>query len=789
VTPSASAAARLLAILLVAAGAWADEDGGPVRENRLAGERSPYLRQHRTNPVDWYPWGEEAFARARAEGRPVFLSVGYAACHWCHVMEHESFEDPATAEALNAAFVCVKVDREERPDVDALYMAAVHLISGRGGWPMTVLLTPEKEPFWAGTYLRPQQVRQLAAAVGAEWRSRPERLRAQAARVTEALADLADGVSGRLPAFEGTDTDLLRVLDGALAASFDAERGGYGGRPKFPPHGELLYLLDQGGRRGGEEGLRQARRTLTAMADGGIHDQVGGGFHRYSTDAEWLLPHFEKMLYDNALLAQAYAGLFAVTQERRHADVARGILAWVRRDLARPGGGYASSLDADTEGEEGLTYTWTPAELAQVLGREEGAFAAAAWGVTPAGNFADEATGRRTGRSVLHRPAPLGADGEARLERLRGPLLAARGRRPQPGLDDKVITAWNGLLLSAFARVAQDLGDPEAREDGRRLAAFLLERCRREDGTLLRFPRGSGPEIAGFAEDHVHLAQGLLDLAEATGEARWGEAAGEVADRLLRGFEDPDHGGFFTTSGSHEALLTRRKETMDSPIPSDNGVAARVLLRLATRTGEARWREAADRTLSAWRPLLAEARSATFVTALYRALADRLALDASGGTAGPPPDATAEKDPVRVDAWLERDVVRLGGRVAVTLRLRLAAGWHVNGPSLPEGSTLIPTRLSTAPGAPAVLATVDWPAPVPGEGPDAVAQYAGEVWARARLEVPDGVPRGPRRVVLVLRAQPCNAVSCLAPVDLEVPLSVRYADADGPPRPVPHAGR
>jgi uncharacterized protein YyaL (SSP411 family) len=323
-------------------------------ENRLATERSPYLRQHRNNPVDWYPWGPEALERAKTEDRPIFLSVGYAACHWCHVMEHESFEDEATAKLLNEAFVCVKVDREERPDIDALYMRAVQLMTGRGGWPMTVILTPTGDPFFAGTYLPRDHLQQLTRRVTELWDSKREDLVNQAAMVADRVRDLSDGQD--LPLFEGTDAGLLRILDTAMAAAFDAKLGGYGGAPKFPPHTELLYLLDrieQGAAAEDDETLgtrAQLRRTLEAMAAGGIHDHVGGGFHRYSTDAFWFLPHFEKMLYDNALLAPAYARFYALTGEAAFADVAHRILAWAERELARPDGGYASSLDADTDG-------------------------------------------------------------------------------------------------------------------------------------------------------------------------------------------------------------------------------------------------------------------------------------------------------------------------------------------------------------------------------------------------------------------------------------------------------
>jgi len=731
-----------------------------VQQNHLAGARSPYLRQHASNPVDWYPWGEEALALARREDKPIFLSVGYAACHWCHVMEHESFEDEATAALLNEAFVCIKVDREERPDIDALYMQAVHLTSGRGGWPMTVLLTPEGEPFWAGTYLQRTQVQDLAKKVKALWASDASRLRQQAAVVTERIRELADGYD-IVPDPDGSDEDRLRVLDNALAAQFDARRGGYGSRPKFPPHAELLYLLDGAGKEDGAERVAQARKTLEAMADGGIHDHVGGGFHRYSTDGDWFLPHFEKMLYDNALLAVAYARFYDVTRERRFADVARDILGWVRREMAVDGGGYASSLDADTEGEEGLTYTWTVKEIRAALPPRDASLVIQVHGVADAGNFRDEAAGKMSGRNILHRVRDLTDEESARLPGALAALLEARNARPQPGLDDKVITAWNGLLLSAFAEVGRVLEDDEARADGRRLATFLLEACRRKDGTLLRFPRGSGAEVPAFAEDHVHLIEGLLDLHQATGEVRWLDEAAALVDALLEHFEDPVDGGFFTTSTArHESLLARRKETFDSPIPSDNAVAARILVRLAALRGEKRTLDAAERTLAAWRPLMGNARAARGTVALYRALAlaldarrqaDRRALDG---------DARAVSDGIEADLFVERDEVRLGSRVAFALRVTVPAGWHVA-----DTLTLVPQN-------PVALKDVHHP---PGD-------LEGTFWIRGLLEMPTGVPLGPRRVPLRLRLQPCTRTACEAERDLVLHLPLRFAEANGPRR-------
>ncbi len=758
-----------------------------MRSNHLAGARSPYLAQHAGNPVDWFPWGADAFRRARALDRPVLLSVGYAACHWCHVMAHESFEDEATARLLDETFVCVKVDREERPDVDALYMEAVHVLSGRGGWPMTVLLTPEGAPFWAGTYLPRAHLQQLAEQVGVLWQTDAERLRAKAGQVAERVRDLTAGLAYAEP-FTGSDTDLLGVLDAALSEAFDERRGGYGGRPRFPPHAELLYLLDRAERPGGAARADEARTTLLAMADGGIHDHLAGGFHRYSTDADWLLPHFEKMLYDNALLTQAYARAAGVLGEARFAEVAQGILAWVRREMSVPGGGFASSLDADTEGEEGRTYTWSLAEVEAALPAADVALAVRAYGVLPDGNFREEATGRRTGQNVLYRPERLPdlaralgcppAEVADRLAGVRARLLAARARRPRPGRDDKVLTAWNGLLLSAFATVGARLGDAEALDDGRRLARALLDGSRRGDGTVLRFPRGSGPEIPGFADDHVHLAEGLLDLSDATGDPTWAATARDVAERLRRGFEDPDAGGFFTTSAlDHETLFARRKESFDGPIPSENGTAARVFLRLFARTGETAYRHAADRALALWRPLMANPRAARGMAALHRALATRVALDEATGAAPASGDATARAEGVQVDAFLERAETRPGGTVRLALRVLLDPGWHAA--DRPGGGG--PVAVALAEGAPVGLADVR----VEGAGdgaPRSPDRAEGALWVRARLDVPLDASRGPRRVPLVVRVQPCSETACLEDAALSLSVPLRFGAEDGPAR-------
>ena len=760
---------------------------GPVsvKENRLAKERSPYLRQHKNNPVDWYPWGEEAFALAKKLDRPVFLSVGYAACHWCHVMEHESFEDEATAKILNEHYVCVKVDREERPDVDRVYMNAVHAQRQGGGWPMTVLMLPDGRPFFTATYLRPEQLKQLTDAVDKAWKTKRAELEATAAQLTEAARSL--GAGRDLPDSKGSDDDLLALMRNALAAAFDSLHGGYGNQRKFPPHSELLFFLEDEATRARSEDLEQIQLTLDAMERGGLHDHVGGGFHRYCTDREWLLPHFEKMLYDNALLARGFAAAAAVFEVPRYRRAAERTFDWLEREMARPGGGYASSLDADTEGEEGLTYTWTQDELQAVLDAQELELLSAWSLIRKEGNFHDEATGKLTGRNIVYRAKrtePLAKARKIDPETLFGAyeailvkLQSARAKKPQPGLDDKVIVGWNGLLVSAYARAGKLLDNPTYVQRAKTLAQFLLDKCRRDDGTLLRFPKGSGPEIPGFCEDHVHLIEGLLDVAEVTGEDTWLQPAQDLGARLIDEFQDTQNGGFWTTSRKrHESLFTRAKETWDSPIPSDNGTAARCCLRLAVRTGDARFRKAADATLSANRPLMGFARMATGLVALYRALSDRLRIDevAGGATRG---DVHVRADAVMVDVFQEHKEATLGGDVRILVRVTLDDGWYLQ--PAQSADPLIPTQLLVTEGAPVTLDAVAFPDPVERDSPGADGpskRYEGTFDVRATLRLPKDVPLGPRKVPLRLRFQACNDQgTCLPPRDVELDLPIRFA--------------
>ncbi|HET7177572.1 MAG TPA: thioredoxin domain-containing protein, partial [Solirubrobacterales bacterium] len=559
--------------------------------NRLARETSPYLLQHRDNPVDWYPWGAEALAAAHRLDRPILLSVGYSACHWCHVMERESFEDAETAAYMNEHFVSVKVDREERPDVDALYMEAVQAMTGRGGWPMTVFLDPDGVPFYGGTYFPPHDgagmpsFRTVMEAVVDAFERRREELQVRAPQTRARL-----GAIGRLePPDEAPGAGLLGEAVRALREGADMERGGFGGAPKFPPAAALELLLARGER-------EVVEKTLDAMLAGGIYDQLGGGFARYSVDAAWLVPHFEKMLYDNALLARAYLHGWQALGHERWRRACEETLDWALREMRGPEGGFFAALDADSGGEEGRFYVWTPAEISAVLGgaaQEVIEF----YGVSEAGNF--------EGRNVLHRAGGAAAPPPAGLDEARRALYEARAKRPRPGLDDKRLTAWNALMLAALAEAGAALGRSDYLEAARRCASFLLGSLRDPEGRLLRSYKDGEARLNAYLEDHAFLLEALLTLYEASFEPRWFEQAWSVADTMIARFGDPERGGFFSTSDDHEALIARRKEIGDHPIPSGNSSAALGLLRLAALSGDRAYEGQASGVLRLFAPVAA----------------------------------------------------------------------------------------------------------------------------------------------------------------------------------------
>jgi uncharacterized protein YyaL (SSP411 family) len=568
--------------------------------NRLSGSTSPYLRQHAGNPVDWYEWGEDAFAEARRRQAPILLSVGYSACHWCHVMAHESFEDPETASVMNAGFVNIKVDREERPDVDAVYMEAVQATTGRGGWPMTVFMTPDGLPFYTGTYFPDRDrhglpsFRRVMEAVLDAWTHRRQEVIGQGEQLRAAI-DNRLPVAGTRPARES-----LVAAYQQLGSEYDPVNGGFGGAPKFPQQPVLEFLLRIRDESWAPKASSMLTQTLTRMARGGIYDQVGGGFARYTVDADWLVPHFEKMLYDNAQLARLYlwAGIeFGSSQYRQ---IAVETLEYLRRDLRHPDGAFFAAEDADSEGEEGRFYVWSHDEFHQVVGEVDGPVAARVFGITPAGNF--------EGSNILHLAMGFTEAGEAdgrspeevgeAIARARRRLLEARSRRVRPGLDHKVVASWNGLAIRAFAEAGRALDRPDFIDDARRAARFVLERMRRPHGRLHRSWSEGLATVDGFLEDHASLAVGLFTLYAVTGEVEWFDAAHSLTAMIPEWFTDPE-GGFYSTSRDAEALIKRPKDQMDNPLPSGNSLAAEALLLSSLYTGDPAARELVDGVIRA----------------------------------------------------------------------------------------------------------------------------------------------------------------------------------------------
>ncbi|MDD5094423.1 MAG: thioredoxin domain-containing protein [Dehalococcoidia bacterium] len=573
------------------------EETPPEGHNRLVFEKSPYLLQHARNPVDWYPWGPEAFQKARYENKPIFLSIGYSTCHWCHVMAHESFEDPEVARLLNQAFVCVKVDREERPDIDSVYMTAAQLFTGRGGWPLTIIMTPEGKPFFAATYI-PREARwgglgmmELIPRFKRVWDNQKNDVLRSAETMVNALKKVSITSSGG-----DLGQSLSNRAYGELSKNFDAQYGGFGGAPKFPTPHHLTFLLRYWKKSGDAKALHMAEATLQAMRLGGIYDHIGFGFHRYSTDQHWLVPHFEKMLYDQALLAMAYTEAYQATGKEEYQITARQIFTYVLRDMTSPEGGFYSAEDADSEGVEGKFYLWRQQEIEEVLAAEEADLIQRLFDIDVKGNFIEEITGKPNGSNIFHMQKPLAEcatplslkeeDLGRRFEQARVKLFLHREKRVHPHKDDKVLTDWNGLMIAALSKAAQAFAEPLYAEAARRAADFLLQRMRVSDGSLLHRYREGEAALPAYAEDYAFLIWGLIDLYEATFEVRYLKTALDLNTHFLEHFWDRKDGGFYATSDKAEALLIRTKEIYDGAIPSANSVAMLNLLRLGRMTAD-----------------------------------------------------------------------------------------------------------------------------------------------------------------------------------------------------------
>ncbi len=568
----------------------AEESSDDVEHtNRLIHETSPYLLQHAHNPVHWYPWGTEAFEKAKQEDKPIFLSVGYSTCYWCHVMERESFEKDDVAAILNEHFIAIKVDREERPDVDEQYMLATQLMSGRGGWPNSVWLTPDGRPWMAGTYFPREQFKQVLTQLADVWTTRRGDVDRQAVRLTEAIRRVRD-VSATVE-LRPLSPLVMREAISEITQSVDSQHGGFGDAPKFPPHGQLRLLVHEFDRTKDQRLRNIIQQTLHAMQAGGIRDHLGGGFHRYSTDREWLLPHFEKMLYDNAQLLRAYTDGFRITGDESYRTVVAEIFGWLSREMTDSGGAFYSAIDSESEQEEGRFYVWSQAEVIDRLGPDDGELISEVYGFKPEGNFREEATGHPSGNNILYLPVPMEQVAEKRgdnreslethLADLRSRLLDIRQQRPFPHLDDKIVTSWNAMMIESLAYAGRILDEPKYTQAAEKAADFVMQQLTR-DGRLYRSWRADRARQPGFMDDYAFFALALLELHETTNDQRWLDEARRLTDLMLSDFQDADRGGFFFTANDQpRSVLGRSRQLLGGGnIPSPNGVAAQVLIRL-----------------------------------------------------------------------------------------------------------------------------------------------------------------------------------------------------------------
>ncbi|KKL83075.1 hypothetical protein LCGC14_1978390, partial [marine sediment metagenome] len=605
--PHITAAILYIVITLLAAAPAYSKEGAM---NRLANESSPYLLKHATNPVDWYPWGDEAFLKAKKEDKPIFLSIGYSTCHWCNVMEEESFSDPEVAALMNEVFVSIKVDREERPDIDSVYMSASILITGTGGWPLTILMTPDKKPFFAATYI-PKHARfgrtgmmDFIPRVKEVWQTRREEVLRSSETIVSAMAGAQESSASADGGGEELGLADLASTYEELNGRFDKKYGGFGQAPKFPTPHTLMFLLRYHKRTGDKQALRMVETTLRRMRAGGIYDHLGYGFHRYSTDRMWLVPHFEKMLYDQAMLAMAYTEGYLATGKEVYSDTAKEIFAYVLRDMTSPEGGFYSAEDADSEGEEGKFYIWKENEIRDVLTKDEAELALNIFNIKSGGNYVDQSQGQQgatTGENILHLEGSSGPyNKDKKMEKIRKKLLAYREKRVRPFKDDKVLADWNGLMIAALAKGARALGDDRYSDAARNSADFLLQNMRLADGSLAHRWRGGSAGINAGAEDYAYLIWGLVELREATFDLKYLEAAVELSKVFLEEFWDDGGGGFFLTPDSGEKLITRPKEVYDGAVPSYNSVAMLAFLKLSRLTGNPALEERALKTATAF---------------------------------------------------------------------------------------------------------------------------------------------------------------------------------------------
>jgi uncharacterized protein len=738
-----------------------NEDGTPTYTNRLILEDSPYLLQHAHNPVDWHPWSDAAFEQAKLENKPVFLSIGYSTCHWCHVMERESFEDPAIAAFLNQHFISIKVDRESHPDVDQIYMTAVTLISGRGGWPMSSFLTPEGKPFFGGTYYPPKAFTDLLQQVAQVWSERRQEVDAQADQIAAAVAE-NNRLSSASKAF---DPAIAALAVSSMGKIFDEIQGGFGQAPKFPQEPWLFLLLDQAERSNNAKAMEMLTTTLDHMMHGGIYDQISGGFHRYSTDYEWLVPHFEKMLYNQAHLSRLYLGAWRLTGRERYRRVTSQTLDYVLREMTAPEGGFYSATDADSEGEEGLFFTWTLSEIRDALEAEDAKLAKSIYSISRIGNF--------EGRNILHLEQTLEGYAQKhkmdlatlrqRLDHINGVLLKSRNLRVAPLRDDKIVTAWNGMMITAFAEAAGLLGSSDYRQAAERAADFLWQQNRRGPGQLWRVHLAGRSSVIAAQEDYAYFAEALLALYDLTGEPHWLARAEELANALLERFLDNKGGGFYMNEA--EAGITAmgrpRDEGSDGATPSGTSVALRVLQRLAQRSDNPHYRQQTDNLIGRFAHALQE--QPYSYSYMLSAIMDH--LQGELGTTG-----YAAQGGIRLQAKLGVQAKRVR---QLKIELDIPSGWHLNS-NQPGNPDLIGTEVSLAAGSGWRLKSIHYPSGEDlqlGFQETPISLYSGHLTLEALVE-PDSETPPHLTLPLEIRLQACNDQVCLPPEQITLRVGI-----------------
>jgi uncharacterized protein YyaL (SSP411 family) len=784
----------------------ANQASEPMHTNELANETSPYLLQHAHNPVNWHPWGPAAFAKAKAENKPIFLSVGYSTCYWCHVMERESFERDDVAKILNEHFIAIKVDREERPEIDQQYMLATQLITGRGGWPNSVWLTPDGKPWMAGTYFPREQFKNVLLQLADFWKNRTDDVLEQADQMMAAIKKIGNTSLESKPISQA----LIDTAVSAAKSNFDRQLGGFGAQPKFPPHDNLALLIDQYRRDKNKTVADIIQITLTHMARGGVYDQLGGGFHRYSTDAQWLLPHFEKMLYDNGQLMKAYTDGYLLFDDQEYRNVVEGIYVWLEREMTSPAGGFYSAIDSESNAEEGKFYVWTMAEILEVLGPQDGQLFADVYQIQPGGNFTDEATGEKTKNNIPHLKTSIretatqnnmdAEEVELKLVTMRGQLLDVRQQREFPHLDDKVLAAWNGLMIEALAYAGRTLDEPKYTAAAEKAANFILTSMMK-DGKLQRSWRGGQAKLNGYLNDYAFVAKGLVEVYKATEEQQYLDAAMQLADTMLTDFADEQSGGFYFTAessgdGQNDFVLRSKNLNGGGNLPSGNGMAAEVLIELERITGKSKYGAAATHTLNGLSGFMWQ--TASQADHLMVAAAMSLTSDPSSDSdsnlsstvateSSTDADATFSATSVTGKVYVSRIKLTLGESFQVAVRLDIADGWHLYGLN-PDVKVVKPTTVEFAETEFAKIVEIKRPSGIT-KIDQALEQELEIHEAQATffidLTVSQDATIGKHTLKFTVETQACDDHRCAAPAehDIELELVVLPENIDAvPPR-------